>query len=83
MSGLTFEDIAELPFTPKEPPEGQVQCETCDGIGTVPIRKQNPDWDGKDNETFYIDERWPDHSHGSEVCPSCGGAGHLPAAQEG
>ena len=68
----TFEEVEELPFVPITPPEGFVTCGGCSGIKTVPVRIQ-------DEEGNFTEVRYEDHTHGSEDCPDCAGAGYVPA----
>jgi hypothetical protein len=75
-SDLTVEQLDELPFQPKPPPLGFLSCDTCKGIGAVPIRKTDPE------SGEYLEERYPNHAHGSETCPACGGPGYVKAKEE-
>lgn len=89
MTGDDFEPLPPeelpsdaLPYEAKPVPEGMLPCPAanhggCGGMGTVPVREPDPDHDGG-----FLEQRFADHSHGSEVCMTCGGKGWIPPMSE-
>jgi hypothetical protein len=57
-----------------EPAEGDWDpCPECGVVGSVPVRKKHPTHDDQ-----FLPGRYKTHEHGSEVCPTCEGAGWIP-----